>query len=166
MGTDKATIVVHGETLAARSARTLCAVCDPVIEVGAGVSGLRTVREEPSDRGPLAAFLAGTDALGTADAFVLLACDLPAIDEATVRFFVDYPAPGSVVPLVAGVPQYACSRWSPAAVSAARTAFTEGERALHALLGADDAALVPADTRAGALADADTPDDLRRLGLS
>ena len=47
MGTDKARLVVDGETLAARSARVLAAVCEPVIEVGPGVSGLPAVEEEP-----------------------------------------------------------------------------------------------------------------------
>ena len=166
MGTDKATLVVHGEILATRVARALGAVCDPVIEVGAGVTGLRAVREEPHGGGPLAAFLAGVDALGPADGFALLACDLPAIDEVTVRFVVEHPAAGSVVPTVGGTPQYACSRWTPAAVAGARAAFAAGERALGALLAAGDATLVAADARAVALADADRPEDLRRLGLS
>ena len=64
MGTDKARLVVNGETLAARSARVLTAVCDPVVEVGPGVSGLPAVLEEPPGAGPLVALLAGVGALG------------------------------------------------------------------------------------------------------
>ena len=44
MGTDKATIVVGGETLARRTARLLSAVCDPAVEVGPGASDLPAVR--------------------------------------------------------------------------------------------------------------------------
>jgi len=166
MGTDKATLVVGGETLGARSARLLSAVCDPVVEVGGGTTGLPSVREESRGEGPLVAFLAGVDAIGPADGFVLLACDLPNLDEATLRLVADHPSSGSVVPTVAGARQYGCSRWSPAAVVAARDACATGERAMKALLTAGDAALVAADDRAAMLADADSPDDLRRLGLS
>ncbi len=59
MATDKATIVWRGETLAARAARVLTAVCDPVIEVGPGATQLPCVREHPAGSGPLAAFVAG-----------------------------------------------------------------------------------------------------------
>ncbi|MGO9875220.1 MAG: hypothetical protein ACLPVY_15610 [Acidimicrobiia bacterium] len=34
MGTDTARLIVNGETLVARAAQVLSAVCDPVIEVG------------------------------------------------------------------------------------------------------------------------------------
>ena len=39
LGRDKATLMYQGETLAVRAARVLSEVCDPVIEVGPGVSG-------------------------------------------------------------------------------------------------------------------------------
>src|SRR3954470_9716556 len=77
MGTDKARLVVSGETLAARSARVLASVCDPVVEVGPGVSGLPVVQEEPPGAGPLVALLAGVGALGEPKTVILLACDLP-----------------------------------------------------------------------------------------
>jgi molybdopterin-guanine dinucleotide biosynthesis protein A len=166
MGVDKATLVVRGEPLAIHAARVLTAICDPVIEVGAGVTGLRCVREEPPGGGPLAALLAGADALATDMPIVLLACDLPFIDETVVRMLVDDPGNGSVVPMVAGRKQYACSRWSPAAIASARVEFARGERAMRALLAAGDAAFVAADQNARALADVDTPADLARLGLS
>src|SRR5438105_2544862 len=47
MGLDKATLVVDGETFAQRAARVLTAACDPVIEVGSGVTVLPCAREEP-----------------------------------------------------------------------------------------------------------------------
>ena len=84
LGVDKASLVLDGETLAQRAARRLGAVCDPVVEVGDGVSPLPSVREQPSGSGPLAA-------LATAGAWLrdrghhgpalLLAVDLPAVDE-------------------------------------------------------------------------------------
>ena len=59
MGTDKARLVVNGETLAAHAARVLSAVCDPVIEVGQGVTGLPAIQEDPAGAGPLVALVAG-----------------------------------------------------------------------------------------------------------
>jgi molybdopterin-guanine dinucleotide biosynthesis protein A len=167
MGVDKATLVVGGETLAERAARVLTAVCDPVVEVGSGVTGLPCTREEPPGEGPLAGLLAGADALALASdgAIVVLTCDLPFVDDAFVGMLVEHPANGSVVPTVAGRKQYACSRWSAAAVASARVSFARGERVMRALLGAGDATFVVADAHALALADVDTPDDLARLGL-
>jgi molybdenum cofactor guanylyltransferase len=168
MGLDKATLVIAGETLAQRTARVLTAACAPVIEVGSGVTNLLCAREDPPGEGPLAGFLAGASALALASdaAIVLLACDLPFVDDAVVRMLVEHPGNGSVVPTVEGKKQYACSRWSAAAIASARVAFAQGERAMRALLGAGDAAFVVADTHARALADVDTPDDLARLGLA
>ena len=80
MGADKATLIVAGEPLAARAARVLRTVCAPVIEVGAGVTELPSVREEPAGAGPLAALLAGVDALGVDGPVLVLGCDLPFVD--------------------------------------------------------------------------------------
>lgn len=160
MGRDKATLVLDGEPLAVRGARILQAVCDPVVEAGPGVTSLRAVRESPAGSGPLAALLAAYDALSAAGSVILLACDLPLVSEAVVRGLVEHPAAGSVVPVVDGREQYACARWSAAAVAAAR-----GGTALRDLMGAGDVTTVPVED-ARTLLDVDTPEDLRRLGLS
>jgi molybdopterin-guanine dinucleotide biosynthesis protein A len=164
MGVDKATLAVNGEALAVRIARVLTAVAAPVVEVGPGVSGLPSVREEPAGAGPLAAVLAAVDALDGPHSLLVVACDLPFVDEAVLRELAEHPAPGSVVPVVEGAEQYACARWSEAAIMRARRAFAAGDTGLRALLEAGDATFVPGDARA--LADVDTPDDLERLGLS
>src|SRR4051794_40818295 len=100
MGTDKASLVVRGEAMAAGAARVLAAICNPVVEVGPGVTGLDSVHEEPRGAGPLAGFLAGVDALGAPGPVVLLGCDLPLVDEAVLRFIVDRAGSGSVVPMI------------------------------------------------------------------
>jgi len=181
MGADKGSIVVGGRTLAERAAHALASVCDPVVEVGPGLTSLARAVEDPPGSGPLAAFLAGVDALGVdalgvdalgAHAFgmdgpvVVLACDLPFVDDAVVRWLADAPGLGSVVPVVAGRAQYTCARWSAAACAAGRAARAGGERRMSALLGAADAELVDAGDHAARLADIDTPEDARRLGLS
>ena len=91
MGRDKATMVVRGEQLATRTARVLSAVCDPVVEVGRGVTELKCVREYPPGSGPLAALVAGADELAV-DEVLLLACDYPFIDEPVLRLLADWRA--------------------------------------------------------------------------
>ena len=101
MGVDKATIEWRGETLAARGARVLGAVCDPVVEAGPGYTNLSAVREDPPGGGPLAALLAAADTL-EAPTVVLLACDMPFVDEALLRLFASWPGEGSVAALAGG----------------------------------------------------------------
>ncbi len=172
MGTDKAALVVDGEMLAVRAARELGAVCAPVIEVGPGLAGIPATREEPAGAGPLAALLAGADALATTGPVVLFACDLPFVDRALLARLVDAPGVTTVVPVVAGRAQYVCARYGPAFLTAARRVYADGARSLHAAVAAAadcvelDEQVWRAVAPAHAFADLDTPDDLRRLGLS
>jgi molybdopterin-guanine dinucleotide biosynthesis protein A len=169
MGHDKASLVVRGESLAVRAARVLREVCDPVVEVGESVSGLRAVRETPAGEGPLAALVRGADELG-ADTVVLLACDLPFVEAPLLRLLAEWPGAASAVPVVDGRPQYACARYGPAAIATARVSLAQGRRSLR------DAAAVECDEVSEsvwrvvapehALADVDTPDDLVRYGLA
>ena len=161
MGTDKATLVIDGETLAARAARQLDEVCAPVVEVGSGVTNLRHVREEPAGSGPLAALLAGIDALGIRGPVLVLACDLPVVTAGALKRIVQWPGVASVVPVVDGRPVYVCARWSDAALAAGRAAFASGESAMH-VLAAIDAEFVEGGAD---FIDVDTPADLGRLGL-
>jgi len=170
MGSDKAGLVVNGESLAVRSARVLSAVCDPVIEVGPSVSGLPAVLEDPPGAGPLVALLAGVGALGNPRTVVLLACDLPFIEPAFLNLLRAWPGTGTVIPVVNDRYQYACARYGASALDAARLALQSGDASLRALAGPDSEYLTEAEwgdvASAGAFADVDTPDDLRRLGLA
>jgi molybdopterin-guanine dinucleotide biosynthesis protein A/8-oxo-dGTP pyrophosphatase MutT (NUDIX family) len=162
MGQDKSTLVVGGATLAKTAADALVGVVHPVIEVGPGVSGLPSVREDPPSSGPLVAVAAGFLALGALDAAVVLACDLPFVDAGVVRWLAEYPSEGSVVPVVAGQPQPLCARWSAPALVHAADLVGRGERAMRALLQYDDVVLVD-PPRPGQLQDLDTPEDLARV---
>jgi molybdenum cofactor guanylyltransferase len=169
MGTDKAQIVVNGETLAARAARVLSTVCDPVIEVGPNVSGLPAIQEDPPGLGPLVALVAGRGALGNPYPVVLLACDLPFVEPGLLRLLVEWPGLGSVIPVVNGRLQYACARYGAAAFDQATEALRHGESSLRAVADVDCEYLDAsqwgdvADERT--FADVDTPEDLQRLGL-
>lgn len=163
MGADKATLVIGGETLAVRTARVLAAVCEPVVEVGAGASGLPVTREHPVGSGPLAALRAGVEFIGTTGPVVVVACDLPRLTETALRRIADSPGSGSVVPVVAGRDQWACARWSPAALAVADAAFAAGERGLRALGRAHDLVRVIIDGAAGEFTDVDRPEHLLAL---
>jgi molybdopterin-guanine dinucleotide biosynthesis protein A len=168
MGVDKATLVVDGEPLAARGARTLAAVCDPVVEVGPGASGLRAVREEPEGGGPLAALVAGAAALGVLPV-VLLACDMPFVDAALLRLLAFWPGNGSVVPVAGGRFQYACARYGAASIDEANAALRRGEAGLKQATATTVVYLDEDVWRAvapeHAFADLDTPEDLQRFGF-
>ena len=170
MGTDKARIVWRGETLAARAARVLANVCDRVVEAGPGLTGLPCVREDPPGAGPLAALLAATAALGTAGPVVLLACDMPFVDEPVLRLLADRDGDATVIPVAEGRLQLACARYGPGAITRARDARSRGEAALRAAVSSDHEVLAEEQWRAAGgpdvFADLDTPGDLARLGLS
>ncbi len=173
LGTDKATLVLDGVTLAERGATTLRAAGLVAVEVGPGHTDLPAVCEDPPGSGPLAALVAGfaalTGVLGAPpDAVVLLACDLPHA-QPVVAALVAAPADAAVVvPLDAdGRAQYACARYDADVVARAATLVASGERSLRALV-----AKVPASQRAEltalpaeALADIDTAEDARRVGI-
>jgi molybdenum cofactor guanylyltransferase len=169
MGADKARLVVNGETLAARSARVLSAVCDPVVEVGPRVSGLPAIEEDPRGAGPLVALLAGVGALGNPRVVVLLACDLPFVEPSLLQLLVEWPGTGTVIPVVDGEFQYACARYGAPAIDEAAAALRAGVSSLRAIAGADGEYLTEDQWGEVAtlrtFADVDTPDDWERLGL-
>jgi molybdenum cofactor guanylyltransferase len=170
-GRDKATTPWDHRSLAQRAAEALVAATDPAIEVGPGGSGLPHV--EDRQEGPLAALAAGVARLTPGSSALLLACDLPLVEAGLLRWLVEHPWPGSVVPL-AGVPPRAqplCARWSAATLSTVALLLEDGERSLRPLVAAADVTLVgshawiPVAGPAGAAAldDTDTPAELERL---
>ena len=159
-------------TLAERTARLLGAVADPVIEVGPGRSHLTAVSEDPPGAGPLAAVAAGASALagaGWSGPVLVVATDLPRLDEGLLRWLVSHPDPRSVVPVAAGRVQPLCARYCADDLHVAGRLVAAGRRAMGDLLAAIDAHRAPeeewsaASSDLSALCDADTPGDLERL---
>lgn len=169
LGTDKATVVVDGAPLAERLAAVLAAALDgPVYEVGPGYTGLPLAAEDRPGDGPLAALAAGGRALraaGHAGAAVVLACDLPFVDEALVGYLAGQP--GTAVPVVDGRVQSLCARYDSAALAAAERLVAGGARAVQALLDVVPVRLLDEDdwgtvTEPQRFTDIDTPEDLAR----
>ena len=175
MGTDKALIEVGGQRLVDRAAAVLSAVADPVVEVGPGWSGLPAVREDPPGSGPLAALSAGAAALraGGHDGPVLvLAVDMPRVDEQLLRFLAGRAGTATAVPRAGGYPQPMCARYGPDVLAAVAAPRGAGGRSLRDLLETlageglvawveeEEWGLVAAPD---AFSDVDTPEDLGRL---
>ena len=173
LGADKAGLVLDGETLARRMAARLAAVCDPVLEVGRGVSGLPSVSEQPAGSGPLAALAAGGDALrdrGAVAPALLVAVDLPRVGIPVLELLRDWPGAPTAVPEAGGRLQSVCARFGPDALVAAGSLVIGGVRSLHALLDVIDYDVVPETTwrsiaPADTFDDVDTPGDAERLGI-
>ncbi len=173
LGTDKARLILEGETLARRMATRLGAVCDSVFEVGPGLTDLPSVTEQPVGSGPLAALAAGGDALrerGELGAALLVAVDLPRIGIPLLELVRDWPGAATAVPEAGGRLQPVCARYGPEALLAAASLVIAGVRSLHALLDVVEYEIIPeAAWRAvappDAFVDVDTPDDAARLGI-
>ena len=173
LGVPKAELRRDGERLADRGARLLVSVCPTALEVGPGLTSLPAVREDPPRSGPLAALVAGAEALTTAGpptAVLVLAVDLPFVEARLLRWLAAYPAGGAVVPRVDGVPQPLCARYGASDLDAARRRRAGGAASLRALLDAIPVTYVDEDSWADvadrrAFVDVDTPDAVTRAGL-
>jgi molybdopterin-guanine dinucleotide biosynthesis protein A len=173
LGTDKARLVLDGETLAARATRTLSVVCTPVLEVGQGVTTLPSIRERPAGGGPLTAIAAGGEALrerGHHGPAIVLAVDFPNVTASLLELLRDWPGEPTVVPSDRGQLQVACARYGGDALLAAQSLVIGGVRALRALLDVVefDAVSEPtwhAVTAPDAFVDVDTPADAAALGI-
>src|SRR5688572_21819315 len=154
---DKA--VLFAADLAAR----LAAVTNPTFEIGPGRTSLQTVPDP--GQGPLAALAAWAAASAVLpDDVVVLACDMPFVTEALLRFLAEQP--GTAIPVVDGRMQPLCARWSARDLARAPGVVARGGRAMHALLDdADDVLWLDESAwshvaTACHFTDVDTPDDL------
>jgi molybdopterin-guanine dinucleotide biosynthesis protein A len=174
LGVDKAGLLHEGETLAARGARLLGLVCGgPILEAGDGLSGLPSVRERPAGEGPLAALAAAGEELRTRGHLgpaLLLAVDMPAVDEMLLEFLGSWPGAPTVVPSAGGHLQPVCARYGADAMVAAQSLVIAGLRPFHHLLDVVEHDVIGEDVWGSVavghpFADLDTPDDAARHGI-
>jgi molybdopterin-guanine dinucleotide biosynthesis protein A len=173
MGRDKWGLMVGDVTLAERTAQLLRRVVETAVEVGPGVSGLAWTREDPPGQGPLVALVEGRRALrerGHDGATLVVACDLPLLSEQLLTLLCDWDAPGSVVPLVRGMPQPLCAKWGAHDLDSAREMVKAGTRSLRHLIDQPDVVMLDESmwrdrVDEDEFTDVDSPEDARRLGL-
>lgn len=138
MGRDKATLVVDGAPMVSRVAGRLTeAGCQPVLCVGGDGDALRAlgfdvITDRWPGEGPLGGLLSAMHALPDSDLMVV-ACDLPDLDAATVTALLEAPL-ADVAVANSGRPQPLCARWSAAARGPVAAAFERGERSMHAAI--------------------------------
>lgn len=155
MGRDKAVLAVRGETLAARAASHLNAVCARVVVADGGrglVAGLESVRDG-AGRGPAAGILGAAGACPGLPLLVL-ACDLPAVPPSLLAELAAAPdlaaastAEGAESPVDWVVPRWErgieplCALYRPGAVAALAAAVEQGIVAPHRLVEAPGLAI-------------------------
>lgn len=164
-GSDKRKLVLDGVPLLERALRAVHdAGVRSVIVVGdeAGADVV-AVREEPPFAGPVAAIAAGLAALpGTADAVLVIACDMPGVDVALPALLDGLRGDGAIA-VDRGRRQQLAIVVAPAALASAVAALpTVVDASMRALLaGLDLAETVVPD---GATDDIDTWPDAERFG--
>jgi molybdopterin-guanine dinucleotide biosynthesis protein A len=172
-GVDKATLLIDGERLVDRTLGVLAAVAAPVLEVGPAFGRSDAVRDDPPGGGPLAAIAAGGVALRDSQssrAALVVAVDLPGIDEVALTWLAEHPSADSVVPVIDGMAQSLCARYSRDALDVAQELVARGERAVRTLLDAVPVHYADATEWDGVIdarvfADVDTRDDAAALGV-
>ncbi len=166
MGTDKALVEVGGLALARRVADALWAAgAARVVAIGGDMANLsrlslEVVPDLHPGEGPLGGILTALSATDE-DVVVVLACDLKAADPEAIATVVDALGDADVAaPLHDGRHELLHAAYHRRAEAPLAEAFAGGERAPHRAVAGLTVASVTG-LPASALADADTPDDLR-----
>jgi molybdopterin-guanine dinucleotide biosynthesis protein A len=137
MGRDKALIEIDGVPMARRVADVLVAAgCRPVVAIGPAhlAAGLDAIADEHPGEGPLGGILTALRAMAVQPVLVL-ACDLPWVDSATIAALIaaaaEADADVDVVMAVAERREPLCAVWMAGSAVELQRAFSAGERAVH-----------------------------------
>ncbi len=133
MGTDKALLEISGETLAARAARKLMAVCGEAAMADAGrgiVSGLPSLEDGPG-KGPAAGLL-GAARAHPGRSLLVLAVDLPNVPETLLQALLENPADLALPRWQSGI-EPLCALYGPAALACLETRVGQGRFDLRTL---------------------------------
>lgn len=168
MGLDKATLLVDGRSLLARTVGA-CGEREQIIVVGparADAAEVRFVREDPPFGGPVAGLAAGLSALPPvqeADEVLVLPCDLrrPASAVAALEA-APLTSDGRCLVDSAGRTQYLTARYRRSAVALELGRAETTGRSMRSLVEALDVQLVPSGDAA---ADIDSPEQAAAAGV-
>lgn len=171
MGTDKAFVEIGGVPMVVRAVEALRAAgAAPVLVVGGdavrlNALGLDALGDRYPGEGPLGGVITALGALDsygdTLDAVVTLPCDVISPDAAAVRRVLAGLAAAAdlLVPVGAGVPQWAHAAWRRRCLEPLTEAFARGVRALNEAAGLLRTVEVEVPGE-GWFRDADRPEDL------
>ena len=169
MGSDKANLVLDGQTLLQRAVAAMSAVFPEVIvsvrQPRPGI-GVPQVCDERMIGGPLAGVNAGLEHIGTPWSFVV-ACDMPFMTPAVIRLLAGCrPTFQAVVPVVQGQPQALSAFYARSCLGPIRAHLAHGgKNSLRAVFGqlriryVDEKELSEADPGLRSFFDLDTPQD-------
>lgn len=174
MGSDKAALVAGGETQLARTVALLERHLDAVY-----VSSRASQADDPvrrdfdnivdryDDLGPVAGILSAM-AEYPDRAWLVLACDLPNIDDETIEFLLQHASPGLPVTafrsVIDGLPEPLCAVYRPQALETIERFVADGIKCPRKML-INSPALLLEQPRPGALHNINTPDDLAGTGI-
>ena len=168
MGRDKARLRWQGASLAAREAALLATVCEPVVLVGGSgrspVPGVPVVADRRPGEGPLAGLEAALEVAAGA-AVLLLACDLPAVDDELIAELArcgdgfGAAGPEARVAVDADASQPLCALYSATCAPVVAAALDRGERSARSLLRSLGVTRVEAS---GRLVNVNTPEEWER----
>ena len=175
MGSDKAALVSDGETQLGRAVRLLENHLDEVfVSTRADQAGddvrrdFRQIVDRYEDLGPVAGILSAMDTHPDAS-WLVLACDLPQIDDATIGYLVDNVSATHVatafVSVVDGLPEPLCAVYRPASKAIIERFVADGIKCPRKMLINSDTQLLEQPSP-GALHNINTPDDLDGTGIT
>ena len=175
MGSDKAALVSDGETQLGRAVRLLENHLDQVfVSTRADQAGddvrrdFRQIVDRYEDLGPVAGILSAMDTHPDAS-WLVLACDLPQIDDATIGYLVDNVSATHVatafVSVVDGLPEPLCAVYRPASKAIIERFVADGIKCPRKMLINSDTQLLEQPSP-GALHNINTPDDLDGTGIT
>ena len=166
MGTQKAWLPAGDETFLGRTVRVVGGVCSPVVVVAADgqelpplPAGVAVVRDAAPDNGPLQGLLAGLTALqGRCEVAFVAACDLPGLSPDLVRaVLAGLGDAAACVPVAGGRDHPLAAAYRLTASESVVSLLAGGSRRLRDLLAAVPTVRLPADERADALRNINTP---------
>jgi molybdopterin-guanine dinucleotide biosynthesis protein A len=169
MGTDKASLLLDGQTLLQSVIATMQQLFPQVIvsvrQPRAGID-LPQVCDEQPDGGPMAGLAASLEQITTPWAF-MVACDMPFVVPEVIELLAGYRSQQhqAVVPIVHGHPQPLAAFYATSCLAVMRASLAAQQKGLRGVLKqldvryVDEAEMLEADPHLRSFFDLDTPQD-------
>ena len=167
MGTDKANLLLDGQTLLQGVIAAMQELFPKVVvstrKPRAGITQ-RQICDAQDNGGPLAGLVASLEAISTPWAFAV-ACDMPFVVPGLVRLLADCRSAQAVVPVVNGHPQPLAAFYATACLDVMRESLAAQQKSLRVVLQqlqvryVPEAEILDADPGMRSFFDLDTPQD-------